>query len=117
MKINFGSKNNSKYRTETMHGSYEDMLKRRAAELESMQAGVVRIINEWDGQMITILITKEDENGYPVGSEVITTGCSKVESSVRHAEELDSHVNRFTNHLKEQIENQIKNRNNDVPVL
>jgi hypothetical protein len=90
MKINFNGKNNeNENKVEVGRGGYEGMLALRKKKLPEMQEAVRDILDGWDGELITIIVSKEDENGMPTGSHIVSMGCSRMEANVAHTKSID----------------------------
>lgn len=101
MKINFGKEDKQNTR-EVIKGSFEDMLKKRQAELGNLQESIQKILGDYSGTSIAVVVVNEDENGDPSGREVFLGGVCTTASQIYLARSLKESADRIQDELMEQ---------------
>lgn len=88
MKIDFDNKDNQ-LNSELIAGNYELMVKKRKEQLPIIQATIQKALDNYEGQSIVLIVSKEDENGHPIGHDLVMAGVSRMECQFSMAESLD----------------------------
>lgn len=69
-------------------GTYKDMLELRKKQLPKIQANIQKILEDYNGENITIIVQKEDENGMPERSKILMAGTARIECQIAMGKEL-----------------------------
>ena len=90
MKMEFNrDKNNKKESMQMSSGSFGDMISKRNELLPDYESVVSDVLSSWNGQLLTIILSEEDENGNPTGSRIASIGCSSMQANIYHAKSID----------------------------
>lgn len=90
--------------TELSEGSYEEMMKKRKAELPRMQEAIQRIFDDYDGGHVVVLRMKEDENADPEGSQLFIGGVGKLSSNLKMSDALREASTTVLEHTAESVQ-------------
>lgn len=82
---------------------YEGMLKERKRALPEMQDSIQKIMNDFNGESICIIVMKEDENGKPTGNHILMTGVAKPEMQLALGRALNDGAKQAVDVLMETI--------------
>lgn len=77
---------NSKITVE--ESDFEGMLKARAEHLPEIEKNINKVLKDYTGAQMAIVVIVEDENGEPEGSQLLVTGTGRVSSQVALAKAL-----------------------------
>lgn len=71
-------------------GSTAAMFATRKKMLPKLEEHIDKALADYDGGAITIITVKENSKGEPIGSNVLVTGVTGIESQLKLTEALDS---------------------------
>lgn len=76
------------YEAKLMGGNFEEMMRIRKQQLPNIRKNIDKILSNYEGESIVILIQKEDENGKPEKTLTMMAGTSTPETQVAMAKAL-----------------------------
>lgn len=92
MKADFGrnkkSKGSKTFISEVSSGDFEHMMKHREDHLPEIEKQINKVLKDYDGGSITIIVQREDENGMPDHTELLMAGTASIESQIAMAQAI-----------------------------
>lgn len=80
-------------------GNFKEMMDERKKALPKFEKAIQNKFKDYSGEMVAIVLIKEDENGDPESSEVFVGGVSTFETSMKMLESLNEVKDAITSQM------------------